>query len=515
MDALKGLREKAKDTALAGPLYLMAIGLVVTMLVAMLQESSAQRQRELLFTSEAARVQQEIEAAIDERTNELRSSINFIETTHPGQISEFQDFFAREYEGEELISGDPGVILVEELSAADYAALETREQGIGNESFAVLELSGSTDDKLVITRTARDIDFLGVPLVGVDITDYRESLFPAEIPEAGYALRVIEPDSIMALLQPGPEMVDQFNQEENFQEVFGILVARVVNDDGTEIGWAARFWSISSLLENLNLGDSLNVALSVEGMDLPVLTSLTGPDAIEPGLAELSGRSRVTTAAMEWTIDVWADADFSPGSGFRDQTNILLGGGFISIIGAYGAVWYERSRRKLHEAEFELAHARTLASTDPLTGLFNRQGIVDLARDVPAHRAATVFFVDLDGFKRVNDDDGHDAGDKVLREVSTRLTRIFRATDVVGRIGGDEFVVFTPDAYGANFADQTSKRIIEAVGSVDERVTCSVGVVSRASGEQTDITELIRDADKAMYDAKRAGGDRHAISANA
>ena len=514
MDVVKGLREKARDTTLVGPLYLMVIGLVVTVLVAMLQESSAQRERELLFTSEAARVQQEIEAAIDERTQELRSSVNFIATTHPGEIAEFQAFFAREYQDEELIDGDPGVILVEELTTADYGALEAREQGIGNESFAILDLSGPAAEKLVITRTARDIDFFGVSLVGVDVTDYRESLFPAEMPDEGYALRVIEPDSIMALLGPADEVADQLEQDANLQEVLGILVARVVQDDGTEIGWAVRFWSISSLLENLNLGESINLALSVEDIEQPVLTSLTGPDAVDPGQAEFRGRSQVTTATMAWTIDVWADSGFSPGAGFRDQTNVILIGAFLSIVGAYGALWYEGSRRQLHEAEFELAHARTLASTDPLTGLFNRQGIVDLARDVPAHRAATVFFVDLDGFKRVNDDDGHATGDRVLREVADRLRRIFRATDVVGRIGGDEFVVFTPDAYGGSFADQTSRRVIEAVGSVDERVTCSVGVVGRPSGEQTDITELIRAADKAMYDAKRAGGDRHAVSVN-
>ena len=512
MDVLTDLRDKAKNTTLVGPLYLLAIGLVVTVLVAMLQESSAQRERELLFRSEAGRIQQEIEAAIDERTQELRSSVNFIATTHPGEIAQFQQFFAREYQDEELIESDPGVVLVEELTTAEFAALEARERGIGNESFEVVDLSGPASEKLVITRTARNVDFFGVPLVGLDVTDYSESLFPSEMPDGGYALQVIEPDSIIALLGPGGEGVAPPEASENLEEVLGILVARVVRDDGSEIGWAVRFWSISSLLENLNLGDSFNVALGVEDLEQPVLTSLTGEAAIDPDEAELRGRSRVTTAGMQWTIDVWADSAFSTGAGFRDQTNVLLAGAFLSIVGAYGALWYEGSRRQLHEAEFELAHARTLASTDPLTGLFNRQGIIDLARDVPAHRAATVFFVDLDGFKQVNDDDGHAAGDKVLREVANRLTRIFRATDVVGRIGGDEFVVFTPDAYGGNFTEQTSRRVIEAVGSVDERVTCSVGVVGRAGGEQTDITELIRAADKAMYDAKRAGGDRHAVT---
>ena len=508
MDVVSELRSKAKDTKLSGPLYLLAIGLIVTLLVVMLQESSAHRQRELLFTNEAARIQQDIETAIDDRTKELRSSINFIATTHPVSLDVFRSYFVRE-EGASALADDPGVILIEELDARGFAALPSREQALGNDDFSILELSANTD-KLVITRTGREMDFMGVPLVGVDVTDYRDALFPAQIPDDGFALRLIEPDSIMALLAPRPEL-DETQASENVYQVFAILVAKVFADDGTEIGWAARFWDISGLLDDPNPRGDLNVALGVEGVEQPVLTSFSSDDPLSPEESELRGVSFVRTAGLEWTIEVWAGDEFAPGAGFWDQTGVLLGGAFLSALAAYGAIWYERSRRQLTVAEFELAHARTLAATDPLTGLFNRQGIIDLAREVPAHRAATVFFVDLDGFKRVNDEDGHAVGDRVLREVAHRLSRIFRATDVVGRIGGDEFVVFTPDAYGQNFTEQTSKRLISAIGAVDERVTCSVGVVSRASGVQTDITELIRSADKAMYEAKRSGGAQHTV----
>ena len=503
------LRSKAKETKLSGPLYLLAIGLIVTLLVGMLQESSAHRQRELLFTNEAARIQNDIETAIDSRTKELRSSINFIATTHPASLDVFRSYFARQDGAEAAVFGDPGVIMIEELDAREFAGLSSREQALGNDSFSVLELSNSPD-KLVITRTARETDFMGVPIVGVDVTDYRDALFPAEIPDDGYALRLIEPDSIMALLAPRAEL-DETQKGENLYEVFAILVAKVIDDDGVEIGWAARFWDISGLLDDPDPRSDLNVALGVGGIEQPVLTSFSSDIPLDPEESELRGVSSVRTAGLDWTIEIWAGEEFAADTGFWDQTGVFLTGVFLSALAAYGAIWYDRSRRQLTVAEFELAHARTLAATDPLTGLFNRQGIIDLAREVPAHRAATVFFVDLDGFKRVNDEDGHAVGDRVLREVAHRLSRIFRATDVVGRIGGDEFVVFTPDAVGQNFTDQTSKRVISAIGSVDERVTCSVGVVSRVSGVQTDITELIRSADKAMYEAKRSGGGQHTV----
>ena len=507
------LRSKAKETKLSGPLYLLGIGLIVTLLVGMLQESSDHRQRELLFTNEAAHIQNDIETAIDERTKELRSSIDFIATTHPASLDVFRSYFARQDGAEAAVFGDPGVIMIEELDAREFASLPSCEQALGNDSFSVLELSNSPD-KLVITRTAREMDFMGVPIVGVDVTDYRGALFPAEIPDDGYALRLIEPDSIMALLAPRAEL-DETQTGENLYEVFAILVAKVIDDDGAEIGWAARFWDISGLLDDPNPRADLNVALGVGGIEEPVLTSFSSEIPLNPEESELRGVSFVRTAGLDWTIEVWAGEEFAADTGFWDQTGVLLAGAFLSALAAYGAIWYDRSRRQLTVAEFELAHARTLAATDPLTGLFNRQGIIDLAREVPAHRAATVFFVDLDGFKRVNDEDGHAVGDRVLREVAHRLSRIFRATDVVGRIGGDEFVVFTPDAYGQNFTDQTSKRLISAIGAVDERVTCSVGVVSRASGVQTDITELIRSADKAMYEAKRSGGGQHTVGTSA
>lgn len=122
-----------------------------------------------------------------------------------------------------------------------------------------------------------------------------------------------------------------------------------------------------------------------------------------------------------------------------------------------------------------------------------------------------MFFIDLDGFKLVNDTAGHEMGDQVLRAVAAELRTIFRAEDLVSRLGGDEFVVFTRQRGTLHDVQAISARITGAISTIDERVTCSLGVASRNRGQATDVKDLIRAADAAMYEAKRSGGDQFAV----
>lgn len=135
-----------------------------------------------------------------------------------------------------------------------------------------------------------------------------------------------------------------------------------------------------------------------------------------------------------------------------------------------------------------------LATTDDLTGLRNRRGFFELARQRWAGSTGTgaVGFVDLDGLKVVNDSGGHEAGDRLLRKVAAALQSSVRDSDVVARIGGDEFAVFSPDLAPA----ELHTRLEQAVGR-----RASVGTAAL-----TDIDLLpnaLLDADARMYDAKR------------
>ena len=154
-----------------------------------------------------------------------------------------------------------------------------------------------------------------------------------------------------------------------------------------------------------------------------------------------------------------------------------------------------------------------LAMRDALTGLFNRRYLVErlATRGPVGPEGKAVLFIDLDDFKRVNDEHGHDVGDGVIREVAQRLSANSRAQDVVVRLGGDEFVVLCEGAQGAD-AEVLASRMVEAVGapiavgSHIVRVTASCGFVIAAPGSPR--AGLLEAADAAMYRAKRAGRNR-------
>jgi diguanylate cyclase (GGDEF)-like protein/PAS domain S-box-containing protein len=168
------------------------------------------------------------------------------------------------------------------------------------------------------------------------------------------------------------------------------------------------------------------------------------------------------------------------------------------------------SERKRHEAEL----ARR-ALHDGLTGLPNREHFEDRVRaalaELDGRRSLAVLFVDLDGFKVVNDTHGHDAGDMVLCEVATRLADVVREPDVVARLGGDEFAVLCVGDLdlpaGHALADRLRARVSEhlVVGGVDVSVGVSIGVATTRD-PRAEVVDLLRAADQSMYGTKRAAG---------
>ena len=163
---------------------------------------------------------------------------------------------------------------------------------------------------------------------------------------------------------------------------------------------------------------------------------------------------------------------------------------------------------------------RRAAMHDEVTGLPNRRLVEeDVARTL--HGSATVLsviFVDLDGFKAVNDRLGHAAGDALLREVGQRMKGVLRDTDVVGRFGGDEFIAVAA-VEDEKDAETIAERIRVSIAArfddlpADLSITASVGVVIVANDGAPVMDQLVRAADHAMYEAKMAGGDRVTVAA--
>src|SRR4051794_14765600 len=161
------------------------------------------------------------------------------------------------------------------------------------------------------------------------------------------------------------------------------------------------------------------------------------------------------------------------------------------------------------------------AMYDPLTGLANRTLFVDrleraLARSDRTHIGPAVMFLDLDGFKHVNDTLGHSGGDQLLQMVAERLLEAVRSGDTVARMGGDEFTVLCDELGDEQEATAVADRIIDAlgrrftIGSRKVTIGASVGISLSQSPRDYPAT-LIREADTAMYQAKDAGRGRWEI----
>lgn len=160
-----------------------------------------------------------------------------------------------------------------------------------------------------------------------------------------------------------------------------------------------------------------------------------------------------------------------------------------------------------------------LAMQDPLTGLGNRSALgrhlpQAMQRTARRRELLSLALIDLDGFKSINDELGHDVGDQVLVEIARRLTDCARQTDLVGRLGGDEFILISEGIADPEDALQQGQRLLDALSmpldldGVSVSVGASIGI-SLSNGIEPDVETLMRQADQAMYQRKRSG--RHGV----
>lgn len=168
----------------------------------------------------------------------------------------------------------------------------------------------------------------------------------------------------------------------------------------------------------------------------------------------------------------------------------------------------ERTLEDLRVANHELS---LHAWIDPLTGIANRRAILRTLRQMLAHarreaETVQVAFIDLDGFKAINDTHGHEAGDRFLMHIAGRLTAGVRTSDIVGRYGGDEFVVLTVGAQESELKqrlEQLTRGHYEGENLSLDYAGASVGVVS-STPEEVDPERLLSRADAVMYGIKKA-----------
>jgi len=246
-----------------------------------------------------------------------------------------------------------------------------------------------------------------------------------------------------------------------------------------------------------------------DGTGLDVLQELRGIEIYStlPAIV-LTGSGDESTAVKAMK---WGASDYLPKADVNETTLVS------ALDGAFTASQRENAKRENN------ARLQQQALTDGLTGVFNRRAFDEAVEklDAPGQRVAlALVYLDLDGFKEVNDIRGHAAGDEVLRVISARLRAIVRGSDVVYRLGGDEFaIVLLPPPRGEDLKDLVQRVVVGLNEAVCDRAGSeifagggSVGVAWREKDGEA-IAALVSKADAAMYAAKKAGGGAEFVSA--
>ena len=264
-----------------------------------------------------------------------------------------------------------------------------------------------------------------------------------------------------------------------------------------------RVGSVSSMLVSLYVLIGMMNALVVSRRVATVL-------AVAGALAYTALLVAEATGVLPYAPDGGALAGNRPSA-----RSIAVAIAMVSVLMLVSTAVVSRLAHELELRETELldANARLeeLSQRDPLTQLYNRRYLIERLLDELAHtrrgRKLALLMVDLDQFKRVNDENGQVTGDALLQEVAAELSRATRANDVAGRYGGDEFVVILSDA-DRDQATTVANRLVGALADAgrDHHVTASVGVAIARKND--DVTSLVKRADYLAYRAKQAGGNR-------
>ncbi len=319
------------------------------------------------------------------------------------------------------------------------------------------------------------------------------------------------------------------------------VARRVYAADGTSLGVLAVLIPpdiVSSLKKSIDMGP--NGLLTIIGLDKVVRARFTadspdgtndigasvpapipdsmGDDAIGSyttasvidGITRIFTYTRVGSYPLIVIVGLDLDRELTV---WRSSTMmIVLLSLFATMLLAGFAAYLIREIRRRATNQIETIY---LAEHDFLTGLPNRTLLNDrigqaIALAVRHTKAVAVLFLDLDGFKRVNDSLGHSIGDKLLQSIATRLTNSVRSTDTVSRQGGDEFVVLLSEVERPEDAAIMARRLLSAVAEAhpidrhDLHITTSIGV-SLYPDDGLDAEALIKSADTAMYQAKENG----------
>ncbi len=336
-------------------------------------------------------------------------------------------------------------------------------------------------------------------------------------------------DQLGIQLTPRPSVTDR---SQSVAEPAWKPLQQQLRQTSTQLGItsAVLYDDSSKLLFSLGRPQSQNLSLRYPQKDTDADPAyLLSPDLFSLlGLANSEGalivtRTPWTTATgLHATLRTESDASSQLNAITRVQWQIaMLSAVAMTILCLYMYRVLHRKQKQITTHQQEDSRARHKAGHDALTGLPNRSLLNDRLEQAVDHarrhqRTLVLMFLDLDGFKPVNDTLGHKAGDKLLQQISRRLSQCVREGDTVARLGGDEFVLVLP-LFDSRYSEQISEvadRVLSSVSTPiilkgkEIRLGCSIGI-SRFPADGADAETLLQHADAAMYRAKALGRNNY------
>ncbi|WP_339491906.1 diguanylate cyclase domain-containing protein [Pseudomonas rhizophila] len=331
------------------------------------------------------------------------------------------------------------------------------------------------------------------------------------VPDIGWAAFTLNDGHQLAIYRrdPAGEVVNYDGVEEI--GLRSLLVRRPVEVHGQVVGNVAVYASFASLYRGLAVQALFGGLAAAAALCLSFILSRRMASSIVRPLQNLVKLTERVRAYQDFSLRATVYGNDETGRLARSFNDMM-----DQLESHDARISTELQQRRLAQQQLN-----QLAYQDPVTGLYNRHYFKEKLETAVAEvtRYATscaVLFIDLDDFKIVNDTLGHETGDRLLILVAERLRETLRSTDVVCRIGGDEFAVILENGVNADQARQVASNIVAALSSpfyIEGRrisVGASLGI-SLCPDHATDTTSLLRKADIAMYQAKGGGKNNYCL----
>jgi diguanylate cyclase (GGDEF)-like protein len=463
------------------------------------------------------------------RDNDFLTTLRAVLALEPKMsATRFDQWFSR-LQGRQREVGGLGTTVVESVPASELPAFQARRAA----DPAFRALVGGTIETVARSGRARYC----LLSAGGTVTPYTPAV--GELLEGDWC----DPSSPIGSYQDGKVTETKLLQEitdsgqplvypVNIQGVSTLFIEAPVYRLGAPIAnaaerraavqaWVGSSFDIDSLIGQAR-GDhrGLSVALYHRNLGQPEeLVGRVGKVAADDALSH----DVQLDADVGWRVLVRGSAAVGGLSAATQGLLVLAGGTLVSVLLSALILVLSRSRgRALAMVREKTGELRHQALHDALTGLPNRVLALDRAEQMLARArrqqlAVAALYVDLDGFKHINDTFGHAAGDELLRVVAARLLSVVRASDTAARLGGDEFIVLLEASTLDAGPELVAERLLEALRAPCElsgargrslSVTASIGI---AFGARESADELLADADLALYDAKASGHNRYAL----